>query len=784
MNWRAAVVLTGTLALIIAYYWVHKPVTPQLLQGAADGIATLFATPPALDRLAANLLGVLLDVLVVGALFVVSGGLGKKVLGVGYRVLGFRYPQRVLSSQFSVPSSQDLISRSDSEPGIPNRETRTGNPEPRTQNFELRTENLELLISPLLGAGIIATLALLPALLGVFHGAVLWGGMALIALLTWREAWAWLREAWAAVRGFYGGAQLETQGRPVGRPYTGEAQFSPVVGRPVGRPYKWLITVFLGLALLIALAPPTSWDAMVYHLVGPQRWLESGRMVGTPDNFYLGFPKNTEMLFSIAISAFHRDTTAALIHWGFGVLALALTAALVRRVANEQAALTAVVLLLASYNLWELFGWGYVDLIVMAYAAACFYIVTEWRVGTRHASSAGDLAERTRHASSLLILLGVLVGLATGYKHTTAFLIVGLGVYVLAMQPRRVVQNGLLIALPALLCVAPWLLRGWLLYDNPVYPLAGFGLNWDAERAAAFTRAGWGMWGTTDAWQLIFLPLTATIFGVNQGPNTSFTLGPLLFSAPLLLPIVWRWLDEAQRRLAIACTLMALPMVALWTYLAATSNTGEQTRLAIALLPLGAIMGAIAFVGVGKLPRRPIKLDFLLRTVLLLTTLLALAEVTLVTLDRRPLPWLIGSIDTQRYYARNLGVWQAAMDQLDALPEGTQVRMLWELRTYHCPAHLTCIPDIMLDQWAYPLRQGMSEDAIFESWRAAGDDYFLLYHIGYDSFTDDDRYHRDENLRFPPALERHLTPVSTVDYLASDGSVAAAYTLYTWRVVP
>ncbi|MDX2139324.1 MAG: hypothetical protein SF123_14660 [Chloroflexota bacterium] len=731
MGWRTAVVLTGTLALIIAYYWVHKPVTPQLLQGAADGVGALFAAPPAFDRLANNLLGGLLDVLVVSALFVVSGGLGRRLLAIGQQTL---------------------------------------------------PEASSLLIAPLLGAGMLATLALLPALIGVFHGAVLWGGIGVIALLTWREGWGWLRGIGGAVRAFYGDAQVNEHGHAV-------------TGRPVGRPYKWLITIFLGLALLIALAPPTSWDAMVYHLVGPQRWLESGRMIGTPDNFYLGFPKNSEMLFSIAMSAFNRDTTAALIHWGFGVLALALTGTLVRRVANEQAALTAVILLLASYNLWELFGWGYVDLIVMAYAAACFIIVTAWAQGVRTTGQDGGTRQsvaspwdasslHNRNVSAQLILLGVLVGLATGYKHTTAFLIVGLGVYVLAMQPRRVIQNGLLIALPALVCVAPWLLRGWLLYDNPVYPLLGFGLNWDAERSAAFTRAGWGMWGTPDAWQLAFLPLTATIFGVNQGPNTSFTLGPLLFTTPLLLPVVWRWLDEAQRRLAAASAIMALPMVALWTYLAATSGTGEQTRLAIVLLPLGAIMGAVAFVGVGKLPRRPLKLDFLLRTVLLLTTLLALAEVTLVTLDRHPLPWLAGTIDTQDYYARNLGVWQAAMDQLDALPEDSQVRMLWELRTYHCPAHITCIPDIMLDQWAYPLRQGLSEDAIFEAWRAAGDDYFLLYTIGYDSFTDDDQYHRDENLRFPPALARHLTPVSTVDYLAGDGSVAAAYTLYTWREAP
>jgi hypothetical protein len=79
----------------------------------------------------------------------------------------------------------------------------------------------------------------------------------------------------------------------------------------------------------------------------------------------------------------------------------------------------------------------------------------------------------------------------------------------------------------------------------------------------------------------------------------------------------------------------------------------------------------------------------------------------------------------------------------------------------------------MFDSWTYPLTQGETPDSIFEMWRAQGDDYLLLYHLGYDFFTNEDTYSRAENLRFSPALEAHMTPLWT-DQMET-------YTLYGWK---
>jgi hypothetical protein len=703
--------MIGLMALLIGYYWVHKPITPDSLQQMSAGLESITATDASM--MGTRIGGALLDMVTVAALFTIAGGLGTAVLS---RLSGLSPGSRSVNA----PALADM----------PDSESRAQNH--RAGLWAALPASERLPISALLGLGLIALAALGAALAGVFTAAVLWGGLLALALGFNRGVTTWLRDLIASARTLNLGHGFE-------------------------RLLALVCIFFLVTVLLLALAPPTGWDGMVYQLVGPQRYLAEGRMTPAGDNFYLGMPKNGEMLFSIVISPLGRDTAAGLTHFGFGVLALALVWALARRQSNSQTGWMACALLLASYSLWALFGWPYVDLAVMAYAAAVYALVTRWR-------AAPD--------DRLLILIGALVGLAAGYKFTTLHIALGAGLLIALREPRRLVRNGVLVALAALLCLSPWLVRGWLQYGNPVYPVLGFGLNWDAERAAAFARTGAGALSRPDGWYILLLPLSATIIGTPLAPPTLFTTGPFLLTAPMLLPVVWRWLGEAPRGLARDCASMATPMLALWMYLAAASGTGEQTRLAIALLPVSAVLGALAFHGLATMPRKPVNLGFLVRAAFVITTLLTGVEVFAATAGTRVLLWYAGAVDTSHYLAHNLGVWKDAVDELARLPEGSRVRMAWELKTYYCPVTVTCIPDAMLDAWAHPIRAGQTPDAVFESWRAAGDDYLLLYGPGLDHFTHIDTWHRAENLRFPAALDQWMTPVWSDDI---------AYTLYTWR---
>ncbi len=664
LGWRLPVILIALIALLVGYYWLHKPIAPEML---------------------IHLLGAALDGVTVSLLFAIGGGLGLALL-----------------RRLHLIDALDLTA-----------------PE-------------RLSIAALLGVGLIALYSLALGLIGIFNTGAIWGGLLISAILTRRSCFRWIGEVIAGLRGL----------RPEGK---------------FARFLMWITLALLLMALLIAIAPPFSWDSLVYHLVGPQRYLEAGRMIAHDDNFYLGMPKNGEMLFTVTMSLFGRDASAAIVHVVFTVFALVLTAALARRHTDETSAWLAATLVIASYNVWELAGWSYVDLALTAYGVAVYVLLMRWR----------EQPDRR-----VLMLAGTLIGLAVGVKYTAVFIALGAGVLIFVSAPRRVIANGLAVGIPALLLFAPWMVRGVLLYQNPLYPMLGFGLNWDAARSAAFVRAGVGDFSKGLIWEYALLPITATILGRNQGEFVSFTHGPFLLTLPLLLPLVWRWLNDAAQRYAWGLTAMALPMWALWAYMGGTQGIGAQTRLAIAVLPLAAALGALGYYGLTRTPRKPINLTFIVQAAILITTLLAANEIAGTTIARRPIPWLTGSITTDDYLSTNLGIYKDALDHLATLPEGSRVRMLWDLRTYRCPAQIECVPDILLDAWSRPLQSGLTPDEIMLLWQAQGDDYLLVYGDGFRFFTYIDTWFTEDNLTFPAALRKRLRLV----WHDSTG----LYRLYTW----
>src|SRR5690606_36734289 len=123
--------------------------------------------------------------------------------------------------------------------------------------------------------------------------------------------------------------------------------------------------VMLLTAALHAFAPPTAWDALMYHLAGPRVYLIEGAIRAQPDNHYLGFSQQIEMLYTLALGLFGRDSAAAPLHWLYGLLLLTGAGGIVRRYAGSTAAWFTVALVMSSTSLWLLFGYPYVDIAIM-----------------------------------------------------------------------------------------------------------------------------------------------------------------------------------------------------------------------------------------------------------------------------------------------------------------------------------------------------------------------------------------------------------------------------------
>jgi hypothetical protein len=192
-------------------------------------------------------------------------------------------------------------------------------------------------------------------------------------------------------------------------------------------------------------------------------------------------------------------------------------------------------------------------------------------------------------------------------------------------------------------------------------------------------------------------------------------------------------------------------------------------------MPTFAAAGAIGFYGLSRLPRKPVDVYFVARALIALTLIFTLLDVIRDTVRTNTLPYLMGYTDKASYVARNAipgqASYVAAMQELGRLPEGSQVRMMWETRTYYCPDNVTCTGDILFDHWARALRGGQTADEAFEGWKAAGDDYLLVFNLGYDFHVQDSRF--PENADFPETLEQWMSPIWSDE--------AGVYTLYGWR---
>jgi hypothetical protein len=588
-----------------------------------------------------------------------------------------------------------------------------------------------------LGLGALSIGTLLLGLLGLFN-LVIWAVLVGVGLLLRREIRQWLRDLRALLT----------------------AALQPQTG------WERVIVVIVGLlligALLLAFAPPFAWDGLTYHLVGPERYLQAGRIEAYTDNHHLGFPQGIDLLYGLALLPFNRATTAVPVHFYIGFLALLAIAGLIRRCTDRTSAYTGILLIFSSYSLWLQFTLPYVDLGMMLYGALALITISRWHDQRR---------------SDWLALAGVCVGLAVGAKYTGGILGVSLIVLILIDQPRRFVPNAAIFGLAALVVFLPWMLKGILLYQNPVYPYIFGGPGWDDLRAASFNQTDGALLAIGAVWQVLLLPFSATFLGVQNYAPYDFTTGPWLFTMPLVLLISRAALSEAARRLMYVCAILALCILIGWMFLAATSGIGAQPRLMLLGVPVVAVLGTLAFHSLSRLPKRPVNIEFLMRGALVFTTLIGSINIARTITSANPGVYYVEN-NADRYLRANLGNYYAATRQLETLPADSTVLFMWEPKSFYCPANITCIPDIVYDHWSRPLRLGSSADDLMQQWRDEGVDYLLVWGLkagsgfGYDLWLDKEDYTRAENQQFPAALDAYAEPVWTDD---------AAYTLYVWK---
>ena len=279
-------------------------------------------------------------------------------------------------------------------------------------------------------------LSFLIALLCVAHvarkGTFLWGGVVILALAVWNALAPPKRAELPAV------------------------------------PLTWLCGFFLlygvfGIYYFTnALAPEISPDGSGYHLGNVARMWRVHGFDWDYHSMYAYLSQGTEMLFLMAYS-FGRHSAAALVHFSFLCALPLLIVCWGRRFGYWKAGFFAAVAVWVSPIFAKDGISAYNDASVVTVIFAVFYLLQVWDENKEN---------------NLLILIGLLSGSAYAIKYTAflafpfavGWVLVGL----IPDRPRRApignLRSVLLLAIPAAILAAPWVIRNWIWLGNPAAP--------------------------------------------------------------------------------------------------------------------------------------------------------------------------------------------------------------------------------------------------------------------------------------------------------------------------
>lgn len=452
-------------------------------------------------------------------------------------------------------------------------------------------------------------------------------------------------------------------------------------------PWSWvLVVVLLAAGLIVALAPVTDWDSLMYHLTVPARWLKSGWIHVPPDNLHASRTGLLQMLYVVPL-ALGEERAAALTALGFALALCLAIYSLARWAFGVRAAVFAGATFWATATIW------FVAVTPRNDVALVFFLLLA------HHQLLRGLGREERRP---LALAGVLLGLAIATKFQAL-------PYALALLPLAVLDRsagrsqrsftaigqrmGVVIA--SALCVAlPWIIKNVLLLGAPFYPLLSSPVPppWvvslaDGGAAVLSESVRQAIWGASEPFNLydfFFRPGRLNIEGEAALYRPNF----LLLALPLL-PFV-----KTERRKLLT---LAGPGLLYLAILLVGFPQASLRYLLPALVPLGAAAAVIALRLLERLPRSGLLAAVLAAAVLFPATTAARRAMLRAEAHRHAAGFL--SADRYLAYHFEYGPLHAALGRLSELDEDARVLMIFDARGFRAPR--TVLQDNKLANWPY-----------------------------------------------------------------------------------
>ncbi|MBN1823298.1 MAG: glycosyltransferase family 39 protein [Endomicrobiales bacterium] len=418
--------------------------------------------------------------------------------------------------------------------------------------------------------------------------------------------------------------------------------------------------------LIGALAPPTQFDSLVYHLALPQEYIRAGRYFLVSDNIFASFPQNMEMIFGFCMKI-QNDIIANLAGWIFFPLTALLVYLMSKKYWNSQVAIQAAVIWSLTPLLMFISTGTYVDLGLAFYVLLSVYAVSLWTETEKN---------------EMLVFSAVFAGFATGIKYIGLLNIVMLvPVIIYYSKPEKTLKTTLIFLAVSISVFSPWLIKNAVLFNNPIAP-------WGTElfKASKITAEQASEYFThirshgvpvESFRQLLLLPWKMTFSPWSFGGGFDI-LGPVFL---MFLPALFA--DVKIDKMKIILIYYVVFYLTCWTI------TGKVLRFIVPVFPLICILTAI---GVQNLVRNNLlRITVIIFMVLALLHNFAIFHWVMAKVD--PYSPVISGEGRNSYLSRKLNYYDAVHGGINQLEGGAKVLYWGETRRYYC-SHDAIVPTV------------------------------------------------------------------------------------------
>ena len=581
-------------------------------------------------------------------------------------------------------------------------------------SFEKQPAGLRCYLQAGIGIGFLSILVLIIGSIWKINPLIIVGLLLILSLIASRSSILWIKDLFRKEQKFSGSTKVI---------------------------FLLLGLIFLS-QLLVSLTPATRYDTLNYHLTLPKTYLLQEKISDIPWLVMSGMPQGSEMIYTVLMGL--GGESSVLVFNGLigALIALGLVSYL-RDKLDQESAWVAVASLFGGFTFASALSWGYVDLMAAFFGLGVVVLLDDFR-------RSGD--------KKTVFLVGVFSGLAFGCKYPAGVIflagLLSLVIYFLKHKNKNWIKVLGLFYLGVGLLALPWLIKNFAFTGNPIYPFFFESGSMNLIRLNVYQ----GMQPYGNLLDLFFLPIRATIMGVDGAHGYSVSMGPLLLGLGVIAFLGWEEKDPEHKVSIANAGVIALFGILVWAVGNQFSGYLIQTRFYFVLFPAFAILAGFGYFQIKQYLIGQVRIKRLVNIFVIMVLAFNSFQLISELVEKDVLRNVFSFQSNQEYLEKNLGWYARAIDEINRLDDSGKVLFLYEPRGFGCIPK--CDPDEILDQWKVNFHEFNSNEEIITSWKNDGFTHILVYTKGMEFLREElDPHHPPIEL---DALEKLTTSLPLV----------------------